>query len=69
MGVYRAWYLKEVVVMEERSVILQLPLLSLFHLVLPLLFQFCYALKAAQRIVRHSRVILHEVICSPTKHV
>jgi hypothetical protein len=37
-------YLKEVVVMEERSIVLQFSLLSFLHLVLPLLLQLCYTL-------------------------
>lgn len=46
-------YLKEVVIVKERSVVFQLSLLGFFYLILPLLFQFCYTLKA-QKIIRHS---------------
>lgn len=53
MCVYGAGYLKEVVVVKERSVVLQLPLLGLLYLILPLLFQFCNTLKATREIIRH----------------
>lgn len=58
--VYWAVYLKEVVIMKERSVVLQLSLLGFFYLILPLLFQFCYTLKT-QEIIRHSRALLGSV--------
>lgn len=44
-------HLKEVVVMKERSVVLQLSLMGLLYLILPLLFQFCDTLKATQEII------------------
>lgn len=50
---YGAWYLKEVVVVKERSVVLQFSLLGLLCLILPFLLQFCYTLKATQKIIRH----------------
>lgn len=49
-----AGHLKEVVVVKERSVVLQLSLMGLLYLILPLLFQFCDALKATQEIIRQS---------------
>ncbi len=48
-----AEYLKEVVVMKERSVVLQLSLMSLLYLILPLLLQFGDTLKATHEIIRH----------------
>lgn len=47
-------YLKKVVVVEERSVVLQLSLMGLLHLILPLLFQFCDTLKATQEVIRQT---------------
>lgn len=46
-----AEHLKEVVVVKERSVVLQLSLMGLLYLILPLLFQFCDTLKATQEII------------------
>lgn len=46
-----AEYLKEVVVVKERSVVFQLSLMGLLYLILPLLFQFCDTLKATQEII------------------
>ena len=51
MYVYGEGYLKEVVVVEERSVVLQFSLLGLLHLILPLLFQFRDTLKATEDII------------------
>lgn len=47
-------YLKEVVIVKKRCVVLKFSLLGLFYLILPLLFQFCYTLKA-QELIRHRR--------------
>lgn len=46
-------YLKEMVVMKEGCVVFQFPLLCLLYLILPLLFQSCYTLKAKQDIIKH----------------
>lgn len=53
-------YLKEVVIVKERSVVLQFSLLGFFYLILPLLLQFCYTLKA-QEIIRHSVALFGSV--------
>ena len=42
-------YLEEMVVVEEGSVVLQLPLLGLVHLALPLLLQLGHTLEETQR--------------------
>lgn len=47
---YGAGYLKEVVVVKERSVVLQFSLMGLLYLILPLLFQFCDTLEVAWEI-------------------
>lgn len=52
MCVCGAGYLKEVVVVKERSVVLQLSLLGLLYLILPLLLQFCNTLKETHEIIK-----------------
>lgn len=47
-----AGYLKEVVVVKERSIVLQLSLMGLLYLILPLLLQFCDTLKTTHKIIR-----------------
>lgn len=53
------------VVVKERSVIVQFSLMGLLHLILPLLLQFCNTLKATwekhKPEVRHLKVILRLV--------
>lgn len=44
--VCRTGYLKEMVVMKERSVVVQFSLMGLLYLILPLLLQFCNTLDA-----------------------
>lgn len=53
-------YLKKMVVMKERCIVLQLPLMGLIHLILPLLFQFCNTLAITEEI--HT-VTLYLVYC------
>lgn len=52
-----AEYLKKVVVVEERSVVLQLSLMGLLHLILPLLLQFCDTLEATQEVIRQLELL------------
>lgn len=49
-NIVNAIYLKKMVVMKERCIVVQLPLMRLIHLILPLLFQFGNTLAITEEI-------------------
>lgn len=55
-------YLEKMVVMKERGIVLQLPLMRLIHLILPLLFQFGNTLAITVEIHTVTLLVTHSYI-------